>query len=458
MDPAEKNRTEEDRTEHYAIQAADHRRQLAQKMPASSIAILPSGRTLFRNSDAEYPFRQESNFYYLTGFNEPDAVFVLKKEEGNITYILFCRPNHPEEEIWTGKRMGVEGAVALLGADQAYAIGELDKIMPNLLENKQNIVYSLGCNSDWDKRVMEWKSKVSSKTRKGIHTPGVWLDLAPMIHELRLIKSDYEIALMRKACDISVNAHKRLMKCCEPNQKEYELEAEFLYACYQQGCRGVAYSSIVAGGENACTLHYTQNNKTLKAGDLVLVDAGGEYQCYAADITRTFPVNGKFTEDQKKIYQLVLNAQLAAIEQVRPGTRYDQLQEVIVSIMVKGLVELNILKGRVETLIQQKAYQPFYMHSSGHWIGLDVHDVGEYKIEGEWRSLLPGMTLTVEPGLYIAPGQAGVEERWWGIGVRIEDDVLVTETGHEVLTKAPKTIEAIEHFMKPDIKSASSSR
>jgi len=427
----------------------ERRCELFKKMPNASIAILPSADQKFRNHDAEYPFRQQSDFYYLSGFCESNSVLVFIKDKmGAEEFIVFNSPQDPEKTIWSGPRLGVQGALQVLGANKAYAIHEIDFVMPQLLEDKSEILYSLGRDQIFDTEISRWLNTVRAKIRRGVHAPGIFVDLHPFIHELRLRKSVSEIALMRKACEISALAHNHLMRACKPGRMEYELEAEFLHECMLKGCRSLAYMSIVGGGENACTLHYVQNDKKLESGDLVLVDAGGEYQYYAADITRTFPINGRFTADQKAIYNLVLKAQLAAIAEVRPGTHWDKLQEVIVSTLVSGLVDLGILKGNIATLIEEKAYKPFYMHSSGHWLGLDVHDAGEYKMNGQWRLLEPGMALTVEPGLYFAPNNPNLDKRWWGIGVRIEDDILVTETGHEVLTEtALKTVEAIEAFM-----------
>lgn len=426
------------------------RAKITQTMPPKSIAILPGGSDRYRNADTEYSFRQESNFYYLTGFSESKSLLVLLKNSASKTqFILFCQSEDPASEVWTGKKMGQAGAKEQLGVDHAYSFDDLDRVMPELLENTHEIFYSLGRDSIWDDRITGWLNSVRAKKKAGVEAPNMWMDLSSLIHESRLFKNPDEIKLMCKACEISANAHVDLIKACKPNMMEYQLEALFLYKCVQQGCRSMAYPSIVGGGRNACTLHYGANNAPLKSGDLVLVDAGGEYQNYAADITRTYPVNGKFTEDQKSLYQCVLKAQLAAIELVRPGTRWDTLQETVVNILVQGLVELGILKGDIKALITEQAYRKFYMHGSGHWLGLDVHDAGEYKLEGQYRTLQPGMILTVEPGLYIADGETSVDKRWWGIGIRIEDDVLVTATGHEVLTKAaPKTIEEIEQLMK----------
>jgi len=429
---------------------AARRSRIIENMPPKSVAILPGGSQKYRNADTEYPFRQESDFYYLTGFCEPKSLLVLLKKSASETqFILFCQSNNPELEIWTGKKVGLDGALEQFCADKAYLFDDLDRIMPDLLENINEIFYSLGRHSDWDERVTGWLNSVCVQKKQGVEAPGVFKDLSCFIHEARLFKSPDEIKLMKKASEISANAHVALIKTCKPDMMEYELEALFLYECVRQGCRSMAYSSIIGGGKNACTLHYGENNTALKSGDLVLVDAGGEYQNYAADITRTFPVNGKFTEEQKLLYQLVLKAQLAAIDLVRPGTRWNFLQETVVTVLVQGLVALGILKGDIKTLITENAHRKFYMHGSGHWLGLDVHDVGEYKLESQYRTLEPGMVLTVEPGIYIADEEPSVDKRWWGIGIRIEDDVLVTENGYDVLTKSvPKTVEEIEQLMK----------
>ena len=429
---------------------AARRQGIIENMPPNSLAILPAGCAKYRNRDTEYPFRQESDFYYLTGFSEPQALCVfLKKSASETQFIVFCQPNNPALEIWTGKKVGLEGAREQLGVDQAYLFDDLDQVMPELLANTKEIFYALGRHAEWDARVTAWLQRVRVQKKQGMGFPRVFKDLSFFIHEARLLKSVDEIALMKKASEISAKAHVALIKACKPGMIEYELEALFLYECVRQGCRSMAYPSIVGGGENACTLHYGANNVVLKSGDLVLVDAGAEYQNYAADITRTFPVNGKFTEEQKLLYQLVLKAQLATIDLVRPGTRFNVLQETVVTVVVQGLVSLGILRGEVKTLIDQHAYRKFYMHGSGHWLGLDVHDVGEYQLAGDYISLEPGMVLTVEPGIYIAEGEPTVDKRWWGIGIRIEDDVLVTNHGHEVLSKSvPKTVEAIEQLMQ----------
>lgn len=429
---------------------AARRQRLLESMPASSIAILPSGRLMFRNGDAEYPFRQNSNFYYLTGFAEPDSMMVLtKNRQGQSEYILFCKGKQEEEEIWTGPKAGLEGARKIYGADRSFEIEQLDDRMPSFLSGYEVFFYSLGVDAAFDSRVMEWVNLLRTKNRRGSSVPKSWVDLSSLIHQFRLKKSHYEIDCLRKAAEISAKAHLRVMKTCRADLQEYQLEGEFLQSCYSDGARMMAYTPIMAAGKNACILHYTRNDDRLMAGDLLLVDAGCEYQYYAADITRTFPISGQFSEAQRKLYNLVLKSQQSAIEQIRPGVTWDSIQEVIVSILVPGLVELGLLQGSVETLIKEKAYQKFYMHSSGHWLGLDVHDAGEYKVQDNWCKLEPGHVLTVEPGLYIMPNQKEVDKKWWGIGIRIEDDVLVTEQGHEILSKSiPKTIADIESVMK----------
>lgn len=433
----------------------NRRLSVFEQMLPESIAILPSAQLQYRNHDAEYPFRQNSDFYYLTGFSEPNSVLVLLKDKTSaMEYIIFNQPLVEEEMIWTGPRFGIEGALKELRANKAYSITELDSMMPTLLAEKQQIYYSLGRNAAWDARLNEWLKGVRSNVRKGVHAPTAYIDLLSIIHELRLKKSPAEIELMKKAAQISGEAYIRLMNYCKPKLMEYELEAEFVHECLSKGCRYPAYSPIVGGGQNACILHYVKNDQPLKEGELVLIDAGGEFQYYASDITRTFPVNGRFSNDQKSIYNLVLKAQLAAIKKVRPGILWNQIQDEILSVMVPGLIELGILKGQASTLIENKAYRSVYMHGSGHWLGLDVHDAGEYKIKDQWRPLEPGMVLTVEPGIYIAPNTPDIDKRWWGIGVRIEDDILVTEQGHVVLSEAaPKTVEEIETLMSHSVKS-----
>ena len=415
---------------------AKRRAQLFEKLAVGSMAVLPAAEEQYRNGDVAYPFRQASDFYYLTGFSEPGAVLVLLKTAQAQKYILFCEPACPAKAIWIGESAGLEGAKAQFGADEAYALEALETQMPALLAGQHTIYYSLGQQMSWDRRLIKWahpKDYASKRKRAG------FVDLIGLISEARLIKSAAEIAWMRRAITVSVQAHVQLMQQCAAGRWEYELEALFAYACAKQGCRSLAYPSIVGGGVRACTLHYVNNDQPLKAGDLVLVDAGAEHQGYAADITRTFPVSGTFSADQSDLYNVVLEAQLAAIALIQPGTPWDALQAIIIQKLTAGLIALGIL-----TEIKK-----LYPHGSGHWLGLDVHDVGAYKIGDTARALEAGMVLTVEPGLYIPVHCEGVDPRWWGIGIRIEDDVLVTETGHEVLSAAlPKTIEAIESLMR----------
>ncbi|WP_058534344.1 Xaa-Pro aminopeptidase [Legionella saoudiensis] len=424
------------------------RNKLAQQLPEGSIAIVPAAHELLRNGDAHYRFRQDSNFYYLTGFNEPDALLVLIAGRESES-ILFNRPRNPAAEQWTGRRLGQQGAVEELGMQRAFSIEDVAAELPGLLSGKSAVYYSIARNASLEQLIMDSLSVIKDQVRRGIKAPNCLCDLEPLLGEMRLIKSEAELELMRQAARISVDAHLRAMRQCKQLRHEYQLEAELIYEFSRQGCRSVAYDPIVGGGENACVLHYTDNNHLLNSGELVLIDAGGEYENYAADITRTFPINGKFSPEQKSIYELVLKSQKAGIAAVKPGAPWNIVQQTIIRILTEGLCELGILQGEIEELITQEAYKPFYMHNSGHWLGLDVHDSGLYKINGEWRPLEPGMVLTVEPGLYISSHIPGVDQRWWGIGVRIEDDVAVTATGHEVLTGAlPVDVADIEALMR----------
>ena len=424
------------------------RRELMAHMEPNSIAILSSSEEFLRNGDSTFAFRQSSDLYYLTGFKEAQScvVFIPGRPQGEC--LLFCQEKDPLKEMWNGRLMGPENAVETLGVDDAFPISDIDDILPGLIEGRERVYYAMGRDEQFDHQVMEWVKVIRSKVRSGVHSPGEFLVLDHLLHEMRLIKSKAEINLMRESGQVAVRAHKRAMEICKPGMFEYELEAEYLHEFARTGCRSPAYNSIVASGENACILHYTENNAQMKKGDLVLIDAGCEYEYYASDITRTFPVNGKFSKEQKAIYELVLEAQLDAIKAVKPGNHWDDSHKVTVKVITQGLVKLGILKGKVDTLIKKGAYRDFYMHRAGHWLGMDVHDVGDYKIDGNWRLLEPGMVLTVEPGIYIASGNKNVDKKWWGIGVRIEDDVAVTADGHEVLTDGlPKTVEEIESFM-----------
>jgi len=424
------------------------RQELMNHMEPNSIAILSAASSILRNGDSEYRYRQNSDMYYLSGFAEPQSVLVLVPGREKGQCLLFCQERDPLKELWNGRLLGPEGAIRELGMDDAFPIGDIDDILPGLIEGRERVYYAMGKDEQFDHRVMEWVKVIRKKVRSGAHPPGEFLVLDHLLHEMRLIKSKAELDLMREAGQIAVRAHKRAMQVSKPGMHEYEVEAEFMHEFFRAGCRSPAYTSIVAGGVNACILHYTENNQQLRDGDLLLIDAGCEYEYYASDITRTFPVNGRFTPEQKAIYELVLKAQLAAIDTVKPGNHWDDPHNTTVRVLTEGLVELGLLSGEVEDLISSGAYRDFYMHRAGHWLGMDVHDVGDYKIDGKWRQLEPGMVLTVEPGLYIAHNNEKVEARWRGIGVRIEDDVAVTRNGHEVLTSGlPKTVAEIEAFM-----------
>ena len=425
------------------------RKQLMQRIGKGNIALIGSASTQTRNRDVDYPFRQDSDFYYLTGFNEPEAmaVFIPGREQGE--YILFCREFDEKKALWEGAHAGLEGATHHYDADDAFPIDDLNDILPGLLEGKTRVHYPMGRDSELDHNLLAWINHIRSQSRTGAVAPGELVSLELILHEMRLFKSSYELQLMRRAAEVSANAHVKAMQICKPGLFEYQVEAELVYQFMQNGLRAVAYPSIVACGKNACTLHYTENTSQLKKGELLLIDAGAECDHYAADITRTFPVSGRFSEPQKLLYQLVLDAQFAAIEAVKPGASWIQPHDAAVQVLTQGLVKLGLLKGRVKHLINKEKYKAFYMHRTGHWLGMDVHDVGVYKIDDEWRTLTPGMVLTVEPGLYIPPDCKTVDEQWRGIGIRIEDDVLVTAEGNEVLTHGvPKTIADIEALMQ----------
>jgi Xaa-Pro aminopeptidase len=425
------------------------RKRLMQQMGSNSIAIIPTAPARTRNRDIEHPFRPDSDFYYLTGFAEPEAVAVIVPGRSHGEYILFCRERDPEMETWHGRRAGLEGAQALHGADDAFPISDIDDILPGLLENRERVFYAMGSHPDFDSKVMEWINILRKKSRAGVHTPGEFISLDHLLHDMRLYKSNAEIKTMRRAAQISAQAHLRAMRSAAPGKYEYQIEAEILHEFSINGARSPSYPSIVGGGANGCILHYTENSDELKDGDLLLIDAGCELDYYAADITRTFPVNGRFSPAQRAIYELVLDANYAATEQVKPGNTWNQPHEAAVKVLTQGLIKLGLLKGTPAKLIKEEAYRRFYMHRTGHWIGMDVHDVGEYKVGNEWRVLEPGMALTIEPGLYIPAGCKGVAKKWWNIGIRVEDDVLVTKKGHDVLTvDAIKEPDAIEEWMK----------
>ena len=427
---------------------AHRRKRLMQAMGEGSIAILPGAPQRLRNRDVEYRYRPDSDLYYLTGFAEPGVVMVLIPGRAHGEYIMFCRERDPELEIWNGHRAGLDGVITEYGADDAFPISDIDDILPGLLEGRERVFYIMGADAEFDRQVMEWINLLRRKSRAGVQTPGEFIALDHILHDMRLYKSAAEQRAMRRAATITADAHLRAMRVCRPGMWEYQLEAELLYHFTQNGAREPAYAPIVGSGKNGCILHYIENSSRLSDGDLVLIDAGGEYDYYAADITRTFPVNGRFSPVQRDLYELVLEAQHAAIEQVRPGNHWNAPHEAVLKVLTRGLVSLGLLKGKVSKLLGEQAYRRFYMHRTGHWLGMDVHDVGDYKVGGEWRILEPGMVLTVEPGLYISADEQGVAKKWRGIGIRIEDDVLVTRQGCEVLSAdVPRTVAEIESVM-----------
>ena len=427
---------------------ARRRQELMAMMEPNSIAILPAAPERVRSRDTEYPFRQDSDFYYLSGFVEPESVLVLIPGREHGEFVLFCRERDRQKETWNGYRAGPEGACEQFDADDAFPIEDIDDILPGLVEGRERVYYAMGKDADFDHQVMVWINAIRAQVRTGAIPPGEILDLDHLLHDMRLFKSAAEIRVMKRAGEISADAHLRAMQVCKPGLYEYQLEAEIHHEFARQGARFPAYNTIVGGGVNGCILHYVDNSEVLKDGDLVLIDAGCELEYYAADITRTFPVNGKFHPEQRALYELTLQAQEATFAAIKPGSHWNEPHEASVRVITTGLVQLGLLHGDVDTLIQEEAYKAFYMHRVGHWLGLDVHDVGDYRVGGEWRVLEPGMVMTVEPGIYVAHDNTTVDAKWRGIGIRIEDDVLVTKEGYEILTaKAPKTVDEIEAVM-----------
>ncbi len=426
------------------------RRQQFASLIQRGVAIIPTAPEQLRNRDAHYPYRFDSYFYYLTGFREPEAVLVIvaDKDQAKNKHLLFCRDKDEKREIWDGFRYGPEAAKEAYGFDEAYSIAKLDEMLPDLLANQSKLFFALGQDISLDARVTGWVNKVKEKARSGITAPTEFHDSCLILDEMRLIKDEEELQIMCNAAAISDKAHRRAMQFTRPGMMEYAVEAEFLHIFRQHGAQSPAYSSIVAGGANACVLHYVENDAELKSGDLLLIDAGCELNGYASDITRTFPVNGKFTAAQKDIYQLVLAAQEAAISTVNPGNTWNDPHQAALQVLVQGFIDFGLCQGSVDAVIESEDYKRFYMHRTGHWLGLDVHDAGEYKLNGEWRELQPGMTLTVEPGCYIRPADK-VPKAYWNIGIRIEDDILVTQAGHEILTiDTPKRVDDIEELMR----------
>jgi Xaa-Pro aminopeptidase len=421
------------------------RKHLMELIGANGIAVVVAAPERVRSRDTHFIYRPDSDFYYLTGFREPEAVAVLVPGRPQGEFLLFCRERHPEREQWDGPRAGPEGAVHDFGANDAFPIGDLDDILPGLLERSDRVYYSIG-GHEFDQRLLTFMKTLNSKRQSG-HAPSEIVSLDHLLHEMRLFKSRAETGIMRQSARIAVNAHKRAMQACRPEMKEYELEAEFLHEFRRHGAE-CSYPPIVAGGSNACVLHYRDNNAELADGDLVLIDAGCEVAMYASDVTRTFPVNGRFSPAQREIYEIVLEANDVATSKAAAGNHWNEPHDAAVAVVTRGLKELGLLEGRVPQLIKSLAYRRFFMHKTGHWLGLDVHDVGDYKVADQWRLLEPGMVMTIEPGIYVAPGDRTVDKRWRGIGVRIEDDVQVTRAGPDVLTAGlPRTVAEIERHM-----------
>ncbi|HKO98766.1 MAG TPA: Xaa-Pro aminopeptidase [Pyrinomonadaceae bacterium] len=426
------------------------RSQLAEfmrRMDQNSVAIIPSARETTRSNDTHYRFRQDSDFFYLTGFEEPDSIAVIAPGREH-KYTLFVRPRDPAQEIWVGKRAGVDGAKSEWGAEAAFPIEEFEEKLLEVLDGAEILYYRLGVNEEMDKKLIAKIASVRTMNRKPIQVPQTIIDPASIVHEMRVVKSDEEIELMQMAADIAAEAHVEAMKTVKPGMMEYEIEALVERVFRQKGAAGPAYTSIVGGGANATVLHYVDNKDELHDGELLLVDAGAEYKGYASDITRTFPVNGKFSPAQREIYDVVLKAQMACVEMVRPGTTHEQIKQHSIEVLTEGMVEIGLLKGEPKKLIEDKKYEQFYMHGLGHMLGIDVHDVGVYYVDKKSRALEPGVVMTVEPGIYVSPDTKDVPDKFLGIGVRIEDDVLCTSNGPRVLTtKVPKDPDEIEAIM-----------
>ena len=426
------------------------RPQLAEfmkRMDQKAVAIIPAAREATRSNDTQYRYRQDSDFFYLTGFEEPESIAVIAPAHDH-KYTLFVRPRDPEQEVWIGKRAGVEGAKSDLGADEAFPIADFDAQLLEILDGAEKLYYRLGVRDDLDNKIIGKIASVRTANRKPIHMPPAIVDPATIVHEMRVFKSAAEIDLMQRAADIAAEAHVAAMKATRPGMMEYELEALIEQIFRRHGSAGPSYTSIVGGGANATVLHYIENKDQLRDGELLLIDAGAEYKGYASDITRTFPINGKYSKAQREIYDLVLDTQLSCVEMVRPGVTHEELKNHSIEMLTEGMVRLGLLQGEPEELIKHEKYKQFYMHGLGHMLGIDVHDVGAYYYDKQSRALEPGVVMTVEPGLYIAPETKDIPEKYLGIGVRIEDDGLCTTNGPHVLTsKVPKQPEEIEALM-----------
>jgi Xaa-Pro aminopeptidase len=426
------------------------RTALMNLMAPDSIAVIPAAGGKTRNRDTEYLFRQDSDFHYLTGFNEPDAVLVLAPERPHGEVILFCRERHARSELYDGARLGPERAAQIIGVDDGFPVADLDDILPGMLEGRERIYLSLGDHPEFESRLLGWVSGIRARESGGAIPPGELFALKHLLHEQRLTKSAAEIRIMREAAEITCQGHRRAMGACHPGMTENQLEAELIYEFMRRGARTTAYPSIVGGGANACVLHYVDNTATLRQNDLVLIDAGCEMQNYASDVTRTFPVNGTFSKHQAALYEIVLAANKSAIEACVAGALFMTPHEIALQIMIDGLIELGLLEGEPAEILQSETYRQFCPHNSSHWLGMDVHDVGDYRVDGASRPLEPGMVLTIEPGIYIPDSEhtAHLPARYRGIGIRVEDDVLITALGPEVLTTAaPKEVAEIEALM-----------
>jgi Xaa-Pro aminopeptidase len=424
------------------------RQKLMELLGDESMAILPAAPEQRRSRDVSYPYRQDSDFYYLTGFSEPEAILVLIPQREQGQYILFCREKNQQKETWHGTQAGLEGACEIYGADDAFPITDIDDIMPGLMESCHRLYCPMGYYEEFDDKLLLWINQLRERVRSGAVAPTETVALDYILHEMRLYKSEAEVQAIRAAVDVAVSAQKRAMRFCRPGLYEYEIEAEIVHELLRQGCHSAAFPTIVASGKNACTLHYCQNHDQLKSGDLLLIDAGAEVDYYASDVTRTFPINGRFTKPQKTLYELVLKARQAALDKIYPGNLWTEPYQAAVAVVTKGLMELGLLLGKLDVLIEEEAYKRFFVQPHiGHWLGMDVHDVGNYKVDDVWRPLEPGMVMTVEPGLYI-PEASDILDQWWHVAVRIEDNVLITKGGHEVLTAdLPITVADIEALM-----------
>jgi Xaa-Pro aminopeptidase len=423
------------------------RKQLMRSAGDGAVIILLAAPERARNNDVLYPYRQNSDFLYLTGFREPQAMLVLLPEGQGGQAVMFCRERDAKREMWDGPMVGLEGAVEDYGMDQAFPLSEVDQRLPEMLQDRTRIFFDLGQDHAFDQKLIGWVNELRSRPRKDFHAPDEIIGVDQMLHDMRLYKSRAEVTVMRASARVAAEAHCRAMQVCKPGMTEGQIHAELLHTFTANHCEA-SYQPIVGGGANACVLHYIANRDTLVDGDLLLIDAGAELDGYASDITRTFPVNGRYSGPQRELYELVLAAQLKAIEQVRPGCQWDDVHRAAVEVLTRGMLDLGILKGDYEEALEKETYKRFYVHNTGHWLGLDVHDVGEYTIDGHSRELEPGMVLTVEPGLYIRPDDSRVRKQWRGIGIRIEDDVLVTRDGPDILSRyVPKSVEEIEELM-----------